>query len=291
MKGGGHTRLESAAKILQESGHDAILAPTTGPGTAGAIARQWIAEGARMVVAAGGDGTINEVVEGMVNSRVPLGVLPSGTANVLANETGMSTNLEKGARALAGYRAERIALGRLEASGTAAPRHFLLMAGIGLDAQIVYNVSAKLKRRVGKIAYWAAAMSVIGHDLDEFDAKIDGAVYPCSFALVSRVRNYGGDFEIARQTGLLDDKFEVVLFEGRSFSSYLRHFTAVALKRLEGRKGVKVLRARKVCVSASADPRVHIQVDGEYAGRLPASLEIVPDALTLLIPPEYADRA
>jgi diacylglycerol kinase family enzyme len=240
-----------------------------------------------MVVAAGGDGTINEVIEGMVHSPVPLGILPAGTANVLANETGMSTSLENAARALAGHRAQRIALGRLHASGTAAARHFLLMAGIGLDAQIVYNVSAGLKKKVGKLAYWAAAMTVVGKKLEEFDVKIDGSVYRCSFALISRVRNYGGTFEIAGRTRLMDDAFEVVLFEGRSSARYLKYFTAVALKRVAKMKGVTVLRAKKLCISATADPRVYVQVDGEFAGRLPASVEIVPDALTLLIPPGY----
>ncbi len=274
---------------MRESGHDASLAPTTGPATAGDIARRAIAGGANLVIAAGGDGTINEVIEGMAHSTVPLGVLPAGTANVLANETGMSTNLEKAARNLAACRERRIALGLLRAGGTAMPRYFLLMAGVGLDARIVYNVSAGLKRRLGKLAYWAAGMSIVGRRLEEFEVKVDGKPQRSSFALVSRVRNYGGDFEIACQTRLMDDTFEVVLFEGSNSARYLKYFTAMALKRLGKVSGVTVLRAHKVSISAAADPRVHIQVDGEYAGRLPASIEIVPDALTLLLPPEYGE--
>ena len=119
---------------------------------------------------------INEVIAGMAHSRVPLGILPAGTANVLANETGMSTSLEKAARELAGYRPQRIALGLLHASATAAPRHFLLMAGAGLDARIVYGVSARLKRSMGRLAYWVAAMSVIGRDLEEFDVNVEGDI-------------------------------------------------------------------------------------------------------------------
>jgi diacylglycerol kinase (ATP) len=264
--------------------------PTTGPGAAGAIARACLAEGAGLVVAAGGDGTINEVIEGMVYSRVPLGILPAGTANVLANETGMSTSLEKAARELTHCRAQPISVGRLHASGAGGPRHFLLMAGVGLDARIVYHLSAPLKSKLGKVAYWASAIKLIGRELEEFDVKIDGRIHNCSFALISKVRNYGGDFEIARDTSLLDDRFEVVLFAGRSSLRYLKYFTAVALKRVRGIQGVTVLRAQKVCLSAPTDPKVHIQVDGEYAGRLPGSIEIVPDALTLLIPPAYLDR-
>jgi YegS/Rv2252/BmrU family lipid kinase len=264
--------------------------PTTGPATAGEIARGCIAKGANLVVAAGGDGTINEVIEGMVHSDVPLGILPAGTANVLANETGMSTSLEKAARELAHCRAQRISVGRLHASGAACPRHFLLMAGVGLDARIVYHLSAPLKSKLGKVAYWASAIKLIGRELEEFDVKVDDRIHQCSFALISKVRNYGGDFEIACDTSLLDDRFEVVLFAGRSSTRYLQYFTAVALKRVLDMKGVTVLRARKVCLSAPQDPRVHIQVDGEYAGLLPGSVEIVPNALTLLIPPGYMDR-
>jgi diacylglycerol kinase (ATP) len=264
--------------------------PTTGPATAGEIARRSIGEGASLVVAAGGDGTVNEVIEGMVYSDVALGILPAGTANVLANETGMSISLERAARELADCRAERISVGRLHASGAARPRHFLLMAGAGLDARIVYHLSAPLKSKLGKVAYWAAAMKLIGRQLEEFEVKVDDRIHKCSFALISKVRNYGGDFEIARDTSLLDDYFEVVLFAGRSATRYLRYFTAVALKRVRGMKGVTVLRARHVCLSAPRDPRVHIQVDGEYAGLLPGSVEIVPEALTLLIPPGYVDR-
>ena len=292
MRGRGRERLEHAARILRESGCDPILVPTTAPGTAGEVARRSIAEGAEWIVAAGGDGTINEVVEGMVHSKVPLGILPAGTANVLAMETGMSTKLETAARELAGYSAERVSVGRIHFSnGAPGTRHFLLMAGIGLDAQIVYHLSAPLKNVLGKGAYWVASWSLLGRSLDEFEVKIEGNVRPCSFALVSKVRNYGGDLEIARDTSLLDDCFEVVLFEGRSSLRYVKYFTGVAFNRLKGMKGVTVLLARKVCLSPVADARVYMQIDGEYAGRLPGSVEIVEDALTVLIPPKYKERA
>ena len=288
---GGRAKLEGAVRILREAGHDPVLAPTTAAGTAGEIARRGIERGARLILAAGGDGTINEVAAGMVHGDVPLGILPAGTANVLAMETGMSVRLEAAARDLAGYTAERIPVGILHSSnGSPAPRHFLLMAGIGLDARIVYNISAPLKRKLGKIAYWIAGFSQVGHALSEFDVKIEDRVYRCSFALISKVRNYGGDLEIARDANLFDDRFEVVLFEGSSAVCYLKYLTGVMLNRLAGMKGVTVLRTRKICLSASGDRRVYVQVDGEYAGPLPASVEIVPNALSLLLPPQYKAR-
>jgi diacylglycerol kinase (ATP) len=241
-----------------------------------------------LILAAGGDGTINEVAEGMLGSDVPLGILPAGTANVLAMETGMSTDLEKAARELAACTAERISVGRLHFSnGAPGVRHFLLMAGVGLDARIVYNISAPLKNRLGKAAYWVAGFSLVGRRLDEFEVNVAGRVYACSFALVSKVRNYGGDLEIARDTSLFDDNFEVVLFSGRSSTRYLKYFTGVLLNRLRGMRGVTILRAGQVCVAPAADARVYMQIDGEYAGHLPGSVDIVPKAISLLLPPGY----
>ena len=255
------------------------------------MARGWAADGVGLIVAAGGDGTINEVAEGMVHSAVPLGILPAGTANVLAMETGMSSNLETAARALLTYTPERISVGRLDFNnGTPASRHFLLMAGVGLDARLIYNISAPLKTNLGKIAYWIAAFSLIGRRLEEFSVKVDDRDYSCSFALVSKVRNYGGDFEIARDTSLFDDQFEVVLFQGQNSVRYLRYFVGVVRNRLQGMAGVRILRARKIHFSPVRDARVYMQVDGEYAGHLPGSVEIVSDAITLLLPPLYKRR-
>ena len=242
-------------------------------------------------MAAGGDGTINEVVEGMVHSEVPLGVLPAGTANVLAAETGMSYSLESAARELITYTPERISIGRLRfEKGCSGIRHFLLMAGIGFDARMIYNISAPLKNNLGRVAYWIAAFSLMGRRLEEFSVKIEDREYPCSFALVSKVRNYGGDLEIARDTSLFDDQFEVVLFEGRNSVRYVQYFVGVILNRLRGMQGVKILRAHKLEISPVRDSRVYVQVDGEYAGHLPGSVEIVKDAVTLLLPPLYRQR-
>jgi diacylglycerol kinase (ATP) len=113
----------------------------------------------------------------------------------------------------------------------------------------------------------------------------------CAFALISKVRNYGGDLEIAQSTSLLDDRFEVVLFEGHNSFRFLTYLARVAVRKLAGVPGISVIRAAGVCMPGAAGPRVYIQVDGEYAGHLPASVEIVPDALTLLIPEAYIRRS
>lgn len=266
------------------------VAPTTGPATAGAIAREHIAGGADLILAAGGDGTVNEVLEGMVHSRVPLGVLPAGTANVLACEMKLEFSLERAAAQLGQCHPHRISVGHVTCDAGQVCRHFLLMAGVGLDAHIVRQVSVALKARTGKLAYWIAGGNLLGRRLAEFHVEIDGRTSVCSFALFSKVRNYGGDFEIAREVSLFDNEFEAVLFSGPSSIRYVKYLAGMVLRRLQHMSGVDVLHTCRVSLNCAEDQSVYVQVDGEFAGALPAELRIVPDALTLLIPPSYESR-
>ena len=281
--------MRQAAEILQKNGHSVTVAPTTGPATAGAIARDHIARGADLILAAGGDGTINEVAEGMVHSQVPLGILPAGTANVLAMEMRMGAKLLRTVERLEQASPRRISMGHVTCNGGKVSRYFLLMAGVGLDAHVVYHVSAALKAKTGKFAYWVAGWSLLGRRLVQMEVEIEGRKHTCSFALLSKVRNYGGDFEIARSVTLFEDTFEVVLFEGRSSLPYVKYFLGMALNRLAGMKGVTVLRSDYLKLACADNPNVYVQVDGEFAGNLPAELRIIPDALTVLAPAEYGE--
>jgi diacylglycerol kinase (ATP) len=250
------------------------------------MARKAIAEGAQLILAAGGDGTINEVLDGMAHASVPLGILPAGTANVLATEVGLGSNLERAATLIPQCAAKRISIGRLDCGSTR--RHFLSMAGAGFDARIVYHLSAGLKQQLGKGAYWIGGFAQAVRRFPEFEIEVDGRVLGvCSFALISRVRNYGGDFEIARDASLLDNHLEVVLFRGRHSLPYFKYLGGMIAGRLAGMRGVTFLTGRHVRVFDPRDRRVYIQVDGEYAGRLPAKISLAPDALTLLVPPAY----
>ena len=281
-----------AVDVLKRQGHNVTVAPTTGPGTAGNIAREAIGRGTDLVLAAGGDGTVNEVVEGMVHSNVPLAVLPGGTANVLATEMKLGSRLERVAARLGDCRPRRISVGQLTCAG-GVTRYFLLMAGVGLDAQIVGRVDPRLKARTGKFAYWVAGWGMLGRRLKQFDVayEVDGVSQHrrCSFGLLSKVRNYGGDFEIARSVRLFDDQFEMVLFQGDSTLRYVKYFTGLMLNRVENMKGVAVVRTREATLAAADDQPVFVQIDGELAGHLPATVRIVPDALTLMAPPEYGN--
>jgi YegS/Rv2252/BmrU family lipid kinase len=280
-------RLRPVLEALRGQGHAVREMPTAGPNQAAGLARRAIEEGADLILAAGGDGTINEVVEGIVGSRVPLGALPGGTANVLCMELGGSPSMRETARQFSGYEPMRIAVGRFT-NGSGHSRHFLLMAGAGLDARIIHHLDAGVKRRFGKLAYWLGGFQAVTGVLPPLRVTVDGGGFEreVSFALVSRVRNYGGDLAIAPSIHLSEPEFEVVLFEGRSVARYVPYLAAILTRRLPGTAGVTIRRARCVEFQALADP-VLAQVDGEAMGEIPARVEIVPDALTLLAPRDY----
>jgi diacylglycerol kinase family enzyme len=274
-------------KTLQWNGHQVTVAPTTGPATAGGIAREHVASGADLIVVAGGDGTVNEAAEGVIHTPVPLAILPGGTANVLAMEIRLGKRIGRATERLEECLPYRISVGHVSC-GTEVSRHFLLMAGIGLDAYIVRNVNSALKARTGKFAYWVAGWSLLGRKLAQMDVEVDGRSYGrCSFALASKVRNYGGDFEIAREVTLCDDQFEVILFAGKSSAPYVKYFAGMATNRLKGMRGVTVVRGQRINLHTVGDRPAWVQVDGELAGVVPAEIRVVPDAMTLLVPPGY----
>ena len=279
--------------MLRESGRDTgttvELIDTPGPQMAGELARRAIESGCDLILAAGGDGTINEVVNGVVGSNVPLGILPAGTANVLANEIGVANRPDHAVKQLLDTTPVRIALGALDRPDQAR-RYFILMAGVGLDARIVYELDLDLKGKLGKLAYWHGGFRQFGRPVPRFHLSVNGSQYCASFALITRVRNYGGDFEIARRIRLTDNDFEIVVFQNHQWRDYLRFFGAVMTNRLHSTSGVSITRATRVEVNVPEDQRIYVQTDGEAVGVLPATISTVPDALTLLLPKRYANQ-
>jgi diacylglycerol kinase (ATP) len=278
------------AEALRGHARSLEILPTTGPNTAGAIARRAVEAGARLVCVAGGDGTVNEIAAGLAGSPATLLVLPAGTANVLGMETGLGGNALRVAESFSTLVEREVALGSIAAQGL-APRLFLLMAGVGLDARIVRLVTPSFKRRFGKLSYWQGGFAQVGRRLPEFDITLDGRRRRASFALVARVTNYGGDLAIARHANLLADDFAVVLFEGPSSLRYLKYFAGVLLNRLDGMKGVTVTRARSIEVTPAAADAIDLQVDGEHAGYAPARIELSGLRLRLMLPRGFVERA
>lgn len=245
------------------------------------MAARALASGADLILAFGGDGTINEVANGMIGSRVPLGILPGGTANVLAMELGLGSRARRAAERLNSCVERRIAVGKF--SSETSSRHFLMMGGVGLDATIVTKVNPAWKSKAGKLAYWAAGLGQLFHSVGQYEVSVNGHFSKVGFALAARVRNYGGDLQIAGGASLLSDEFELVTFRGTHPLRYALYFLSLAPRQVQNMPGVTTVRARRVDFRGSA----HIQVDGEYVGEIPARLEIVPDALTLLMPEKY----
>lgn len=282
--------VQRAAEWLSPAG-EVRLVPTTGPETAGPLAARAVADGAKWIVAFGGDGTVNEVANGMIGSNVPLGVIPGGTANVLCVETGLGTNPEKAARRLlAECEPVRIALGKMT-SQDGTERHFLAMAGIGLDAIVVDEVNQAWKKRIGKVAYWIAGFAMFARSLPQFHFRVSGTSSQRSFLLASRVRNYGGDLEIAKRVSLLEPCFETVAFTGVNSLRYLPYLAGVMVGMVGKIPGVTVAPATELRCEPVGGVRVPVQLDGELAGQLPAEFRVVPDALTLLVPRKYIQRA
>ncbi len=149
-------------------------------------------------------------------------------------------------------------------------------------------MSPQFKRRFGKLSYWEAGFAQLGRRLEEFEAVVDGRPFSCSFALLSRVRNYGGDLWIARHANLLEDRLAVVLFQGRSSLRYLKYFLGVLTARLGAMDGVRVLDAREAEIRLLKDPVIDLQVDGEHAGYAPARLGLSEKRVRLLVPPRFA---
>lgn len=280
--------LQSSIELLQKQGISATLEATDGPGAATTQVRRQIEAGCDLIIAAGGDGTINEVANGMLHSNVPLAILPGGTANVLARELRLPISIERATAQINRLRPCRISAGKLHA-GTQY-RTFLCMAGAGLDAEIVSRLNLDLKASTGKFAYYVAGFGQVCRQLPEFEVTVDGRKYEASFVLVSRVRNYGGDLEIARGASLLRNEFEIVLFRGTIGMRYLPYLFGVVFGQTHRMKGCTMLRGRAVTCSSSAGRDIYFQIDGELSGKLPIAAEILPDALTLLVPPEYLAR-
>jgi YegS/Rv2252/BmrU family lipid kinase len=274
--------------ILKSQGMNVRALETHGPGTATQIARDALLTDPDLILVAGGDGTINEVANGMAFSHVPLGILPAGTANVLAVELGLGRKMDAAARMIPQCAPERISIGQVH--NALGSRYFLMMAGVGLDAHIVYELNPRLKMSLGKIAYWLAGFARVGKPVAQFDAVVNGTTQRCGFLLASRVKNYGGDLTIAANASLLEHDFEVVVMQGRNAARYLLYFVGVLTGTLARVRGATLDRAHRLEVRSPEDNGVYIQVDGEFAGRLPARIEIVESALTLLVPADARQR-
>lgn len=174
-------------------------------------------------------------------------------------------------------RPARIALGK------GGGRYFVTMAGVGIDAQILYDLDATVKRTFGEAGFWLEALRHwTRYRFVRFPVVVDGKPYDATFVIISRVGWYAGGVKITSRADLRSEQFDVCIFEGTSRFDYLRYLSGV----LSGTHPHfhDVVYTRGTVVQMTAEDQIRVQMDGEIAGTLPMVFEIVPDALTLLVP-------
>jgi len=263
------------------------LRATRSRGDAEAFARQarqasdMNAEAPDAIVAAGGDGTINEVLNGMNGADLPLAIIPLGTANVLAAEIGLSGEPAAVPRT--------IARGEIMSAylGSANGRVFAVMAGVGMDAEVVDTVSQRLKRWVGKGAYaWAIVRRLTRPLGARFEVVIDGETKLVASLVVANGHYYGGWFVCAKDARLEIAEMHACLFKDDTRLGAIRYLIWMALGRLEKLPSFEVVPCREVTVFTKihgTTPDV-VQGDGDIITTLPTRFEILRVPLKLLVP-------
>ncbi|NVK19699.1 MAG: YegS/Rv2252/BmrU family lipid kinase [Methylocystaceae bacterium] len=230
-----------------------------------------------IVCAAGGDGTIAEVANGMRGSDNPLLVLPLGTANVFAREIGLGTNMRKIAAMVETLKVKTVYPGIIN------ERRFIMMVGVGIDSLAVAALDSKLKRQIGAAAYIIAAFKAVKRmqDLDLL-VTVDGDEYQASQVVVTLGRLYGGPFVISPNASLEDKNFHVILMKKKGFWAAMKYGIALATGRLPYLKDVIITSAQHVKIDSPNS--LPIQADGDLAGMVPVELSLDEHPLQVLAP-------
>ncbi len=285
--GGAEREIRKAQKILAAHGYEVELRLTSRKGDAEHIARtireKSDAAQIPMVIAAGGDGTLNEVANGLCGSLVPMAVLPLGTTSVLAREIGIRLGDTAAALHYAITTAPRpAALGRLVFPDRGI-RFFLLMAGVGFDGEVVHGMNPAIKRWLGRGAYALSTVRAVlryqPKSLAIIYTRSDGSVAETSgtSVIVSNASRYGGDFVITSGANIAEPLLKLVVVQSACPADFLRLLAAIA-------SGKKIPGALyETVTSVRVDGESHIQIDGDYAGTTPVVIDVVPGSLQLVM--------
>jgi diacylglycerol kinase (ATP) len=268
---------------LQAMGAEVTLNETTAPRHAEALARAADPGRVDAVAVAGGDGTINDAVNGLAGSSLPLAILPLGTANVLANEIGLPRSVAALADIAAFGRAAEVWPGEALPEGASEGRRFLIMAGIGFDADVVEHLDLALKRRTGKFAYvWSILGRLRDYRACSFSADIDGAAVSGASLVAARSHFYGGRFVLAPAARLEHRLLQVAVFGHAGRGAALGYMAAMGLGALSRCRSLRIVPGQTVRLIAPAGAPV--QLDGDIQLRLPARLRIAATPLRLVRP-------
>jgi len=276
-------KIARAFHFLKSKGYKVEVLFTEQKGDAESLAKDAIKESPSLVIAAGGDGTFNEVLNGLAGSEIPMAILPLGTTNVLAKELRVPEAVEGAMKVVLSSAPKTVSLGKV----THLPgqkefgytRYFCLMAGIGFDGETVLGVNETLKKISGKGAYFYSALkSLSGFSPSELMFNIDGKSYTGYTAVVGKAAKYGGNYMIAPDARLTDPFLYVCLFKGSKRLDILRYVLGIAAGRHLRFKDVEYIKATTLKVKGNA----HIQVDGDYFGKTPAKIEVAPNVVRLV---------
>lgn len=300
------------AEILSELrgvGIEASALATSAPGSASRQVQEAVRQGYDTILACGGDGTIHEALQALVDagnpkSSVALGVVPMGTANSLATDLGLPHSPVAAVRKLIEAIPVRIPVGcvsYLDGAGNQQSRYFTVAAGVGADAHLMYRLDARLKRRFGYALYVVEALRIwLMHSFPFFEVKIQNPEggsaewQQVSQLLVVRIRDFGGVLNhFIPGASLKNRKLSVMAIKTRSRWRYLRFTLAVLFGRQGSSSAVQMQEATAVeCRTIpGSKAKLFVEADGELLGGLPVKIEIVPDALTLLMPNREGGKA
>jgi YegS/Rv2252/BmrU family lipid kinase len=269
---------ERAEECLRHRGLDVIVRATKAPGDATRAAAE-LAPQVEAVVAVGGDGTVNEVVNGLAGTGIPLGIVPAGTVNVLALELCLPFDLAQACDVVAAGRTRLLDLGTVDGRG------FLLMTGAGLDALTIRRLDPRAKRRFREAAFvWEGLRTFLEEDQPEFPLAVDGHELSARFAVVGNCRYYGGRFGVTTRADPADGLLDVLVFRGKGLLTNLSFWLGVPWGGHLRHPQVTYLRGQRVELGPPDQGEVWFQTDGELAGRLPAVVTVRPAALKVFVP-------
>lgn len=256
----------------------AILCATSHSGEAEVLARHAAAEGFERIVAAGGDGTINEIVNGIAGKNVALGLLPIGTMNVFATELGLPSNDLRACWEI--IRQNRI---RPVDLPSANGKHFVQLAGVGLDAQVVKETSRSFKRNFGPLSYLISAAQIASRQPPRLWIESENAVMEeGSFVLVGNGRLYGGRLPFFKQAIIDDGLLDVIVFKRLSYVEIIRYLQNVIFTQQITAPDVEYFQTKRLRVSS--EEQVPVEADGELIGTCPVEFRIRRGGLHVLAP-------
>ena len=254
------------AETLREIAPDAELRMTTGPGDARRLAAEAAREGFRVVAAAGGDGTVNEVVNGLAGTASALGVLPLGTMNVFAKEHDLPHRLDE---AWANVRAGNVReIDLLAANGT----HFIQLAGVGFDAQVVKETTWESKKNLGPLSYLISAAQIAARRPPKITVEAGGKISEGSFVLIGNGRYYGSKLVLFPKARVDDGMLDVLIFKNTGYLDLAKYLAGVLMGRHTGMGGVEYFQVAEAIVRSEQE--VPVEVDGELSGVLPVTFRV-----------------